>query len=72
VGHEQLVALKLDSDSGAIRDHIGEQGSADASFDFTGDEPAQRPGTVDRVEALRGDEPARLIGDLQAGPVALW
>ncbi|MDQ3762674.1 MAG: hypothetical protein M3460_13715 [Actinomycetota bacterium] len=32
-GHDDLVARELDPDGGAIRDGIGEQGSADAGLD---------------------------------------
>ena len=52
VPDDEPVVLQLDPDDRAVLDLAGEQGAADAGLDLAGDEAAQRPGAVDRVEAL--------------------
>ena len=59
---DELVVDEADGQHRLVGDLVGEQRTSDAGLDLAGDEPAQRPGTVDGVEALPGDEPARLVG----------
>ena len=44
---------------------VAQQRAGDAGLHLAGDEPAQRPGTVDRVVARPRDEAAGLLTDLQ-------
>ena len=45
-----------------------QQRTADRGLDLVGDVAAQRPGAVDRVEAVFGDEPAGRLGELEGDP----
>src|ERR1700739_4884877 len=65
VRHGDLAARQADADDGAVADIAGHQGTSDPGLDLAADEPAQRAGAVDRVEALLRDVPAGLLADLE-------
>src|SRR6202020_1780323 len=68
VADGKLAGGVSDADDRAVEDVAGKQGAPDPGLDLPADEPAQRPRAVDRVEALLGDEAARLVADLQRHP----
>src|SRR5271170_6255985 len=65
VRHGDLAVRQTDADDGAVADIAGHQGASDPGLDLAADEPAQRAGTVDRVEALLRDVPAGLLAELE-------
>src|SRR5208337_71841 len=65
VADGDLAPGRVHPDDGAVRDVAGQQRAPDAGLYVARDEAAQRAGAVDGIEALLGDEPPGLLGELQ-------
>lgn len=61
----QLTVVQTYLDRGAVQHFPAQQGASHARFYLTGDEAAQRTGSIHGVEPLLGDELRRVVRHVQ-------
>ena len=61
----QLAVADVDSDDRPLVELAGEQGATDPRLQLVGEVAPQRAGSVHRVVAMLGDEPACVLGEFE-------